>query len=110
MSKRRRQPLRSPTCNAACRSTPPCFSINLFFPDRTADPPTRARLMSGRNLPFIGIPCCVRAIWERPFHTVNDRYPQAVIDAMGGVPVLIPAVGAKLDLGAVLDRLDGLLI
>jgi len=66
--------------------------------------------MSGRNLPFIGIPCCVRAIWERPFHTVNDRYPQAVIDAAGGVPVLIPAVGAKLDCGAVLDRLDGLLI
>ena len=66
--------------------------------------------MSGRTLPFIGIPCCVRPIWERPFHTVSDRYPQAVIDAAGGVPLLIPAVGAKLDCGAVLDRLDGLLI
>ncbi len=66
--------------------------------------------MSGRNLPFIGIPCCVRAIWERPFHTVNDRYPQAVIDAVGGVPVLIPAVGPKMDCSAALDRLDGLLI
>src|SRR5579864_1304927 len=66
--------------------------------------------MPGRNLPFIGIPCCVRPIWERPFHTVSDRYPQAVIDAAGGIPVLIPAVGAKIDCGAVLDRLDGLLI
>ncbi len=66
--------------------------------------------MSGRILPFIGIPCCLRSIHERPFHTVSDRYPQAVIDAAGGVPLLIPAVGAKLDLGAVLDRLDGLLI
>jgi putative glutamine amidotransferase len=66
--------------------------------------------MPGRTLPFIGIPCCVRAIWERPFHIVSDRYPQAVIDAAGGVPLLIPAVGAKMDCGAVLDRLDGLLI
>ena len=66
--------------------------------------------MSGGNLPLIGIPCCVRPIWERPFHTVNDRYPQAVIDAASGVPVLIPAVGGKLDYSAVLDRLDGLLI
>jgi putative glutamine amidotransferase len=66
--------------------------------------------MSGRNLPFIGIPCCVRPIWERPLHTVSDRYPQAVIDAAGGVPLLIPAVGAKIDCGALLDRLDGLLI
>jgi putative glutamine amidotransferase len=66
--------------------------------------------MPGRNLPFIGIPCCVRPIWERPFHTVSDRYPQAVIDAAGCLPVLIPAVGPKIDCGAVLDRLDGLLI
>src|SRR4029077_9810536 len=66
--------------------------------------------MPGRTLPFIGIPCCVRPIWERPFHTVSDRYPQAVIDAAGGVPLLIPALGPKIDLGAVLDRLDGLLI
>jgi putative glutamine amidotransferase len=66
--------------------------------------------MPGRNPPIIGIPCCVRPIWERPFHTVNDRYPQAVIDAAGGVPLLIPSIGAKLDGNAVLDRLDGLLI
>ena len=66
--------------------------------------------MSGRNVPIIGIPCCLRSINERPFHTVNDRYPQAVIDAAGGLPVLIPAVGPKIDSGAILDRLDGLLI
>src|SRR5437764_254175 len=37
-------------------------------------------LMSGRNLPFIGIPSCVRTLHERDFHTVNERYPNAVID------------------------------
>jgi putative glutamine amidotransferase len=66
--------------------------------------------MSGRNLPFIGIPCCVRSIHERPFHTVSDRYPNAVIEAAGCLPVLIPAIGPQVDVSAVLDRLDGLLI
>jgi putative glutamine amidotransferase len=66
--------------------------------------------MPGRNLPFIGIPCCIRSIHERPFHTVSDRYPNAVIEAAGCLPVLIPAIGPQVDISAVLDRLDGLLI
>jgi putative glutamine amidotransferase len=66
--------------------------------------------MPGRNLPFIGIPCCVRQIWERPFHTVADRYTEAVISAAGCLPVLIPAIGPYTDVSAVLDRLDGLLL
>ena len=66
--------------------------------------------MSGRNLPLIGIPSCLRSINERNFHTVNERYPNAVIDAVGGLPLLIPAIGPKTDCGAVLDRLDGLLL
>jgi len=67
-------------------------------------------MMSGRNLSFIGIPCCVRQIWERPFHTVADRYTEAVIAAAGAMPLLIPAIGPHVDVGAVLDRLDGLLL
>ena len=66
--------------------------------------------MSGRNLPFIGIPCCLRSINERPFHTVSDRYPNAIIDAAGCLPVLIPSIGPKIDLAALLDGLDGLLL
>src|SRR5712691_10948902 len=67
-------------------------------------------MMSGRNVPFIGIPCCVRTIHERPFHTVADRYTQAVIDAAGCLPVLIPSIGWKMDCSALLDGLDGLLL
>jgi len=66
--------------------------------------------MSGRHLPLIGIPSCLRSINERTFHTVNERYPNAVIDAVGGLPLLIPAIGPKIDCGAVLDGLDGLLL
>ena len=66
--------------------------------------------MSGRTLPFIGIPSCVRTFNERDFHTVNERYPNAVIDAAGCVPLVIPAIGPKIDCSAVLDGLDGLLL
>src|SRR5260370_40499237 len=66
--------------------------------------------MSGRNLPFIGIPCCLRAINERPYHTVSERYTNAVIDAAGCLPLVIPAIGPKIDCSALLDGLDGLLL
>ena len=66
--------------------------------------------MSGRTLPLIGIPSCVRSIHERAFHTVNERYTNAVIDAVGGLPLLIPAIGPKAECNAILDRLDGILL
>jgi putative glutamine amidotransferase len=66
--------------------------------------------MSGRSLPFIGIPCCVRLLHERPFHTASARYSDALIEAAGAMPILIPAIGGKTDCAALLDRLDGLLI
>ncbi|MBV9859897.1 MAG: gamma-glutamyl-gamma-aminobutyrate hydrolase family protein [Alphaproteobacteria bacterium] len=66
--------------------------------------------MSVRNLPLIGIPTCVRTINERLFHTASERYSLAVADAAGGLPMLIPAIGDKLDFGALLDALDGLLL
>jgi putative glutamine amidotransferase len=67
-------------------------------------------MMSGRHPSFIGIPCCVRQIWERPFHTVAGRYTDAVITAVGAMPVLIPAIGPQIDVSVVLDRLDGILL
>ncbi|MBV9017741.1 MAG: gamma-glutamyl-gamma-aminobutyrate hydrolase family protein [Alphaproteobacteria bacterium] len=66
--------------------------------------------MSGRTVPLIGIPSCVRSIHERSFHTVNERYPNAIIDAAHGLPLIIPAIGPRTDCGALLDRLDGLLL
>src|SRR5919112_2937230 len=66
--------------------------------------------MSGRSSPIIGIPSCVRTIHERGFHTVSERYPEAVIEVAGCLPVLIPAVGPRTDCTALLDRLDGLLL
>jgi putative glutamine amidotransferase len=60
--------------------------------------------------PIVGIPCCLRTVNERVVHSVADRYPDAVIDAAGCLPVVIPAVGERVDVRAILDRLDGLLL
>jgi putative glutamine amidotransferase len=66
--------------------------------------------MPTRPTPLIGIPTCLRTINERIIHGVNHKYPTAVIDATGCLPVLIPAVGSKVDMCGLLDRLDGLLL
>jgi putative glutamine amidotransferase len=60
--------------------------------------------------PVIGIPACVREFNELPFHTVSDKYVAAVVDGMGGLPLLIPAAGKTADMGAVVGCLDGLLL
>ncbi|HUC73589.1 MAG TPA: gamma-glutamyl-gamma-aminobutyrate hydrolase family protein, partial [Stellaceae bacterium] len=44
------------------------------------------------------------------FHTVTDKYPSALIAAAGCLPLLIPAIGSKVDMCGVLDALDGLLL
>jgi putative glutamine amidotransferase len=62
------------------------------------------------NMPLVGIPTCLRVVNERVFHGVNERYPSAVIDAAGCLPVLIPAIGSRVDVCVLLDRLDGLLL
>lgn len=66
--------------------------------------------MPTRPLPIVGIPACTRTINERVIHTVADKYPSAIIEATGCLPVSIPAIGSKIDITTVLDRFDGLLL
>jgi putative glutamine amidotransferase len=66
--------------------------------------------MPSRPLPIVGIPACRRTIKERVVHTVADKYPSAIIEATGCLPVTIPAIGTRIDVLAVLDKLDGLLL
>src|ERR1700736_1761137 len=66
--------------------------------------------MPTRHMPLIGIPTCLRKVNERIIHAVNDKYPTAVIDSKGCLPILLPAVGSKVDVCGLLDGLDGLLL
>jgi putative glutamine amidotransferase len=57
---------------------------------------------------IVGIPACAITVSEIPFHRTPARYAQAVLDAVGALPVLIPPLGERM-LG-LLDDLDGLLV
>jgi putative glutamine amidotransferase len=60
--------------------------------------------------PLIGVPACLSVDDSFGFHRVGDKYVMAVLDGAGGLPVLIPAIGPRLECAALLERLDGLLI
>src|ERR1700748_2800340 len=91
------------------RSTPSCLDPRIPMPPRARNPNLEFTPMPAGHQPIIGIPTCMRTVNERVFHGVSEKYPNAVIDATGCLPILIPAIGSKIDVCVMLDRLDGLL-
>ena len=65
--------------------------------------------MSHRRRPVIGLPADRRMIGLHPFHAVGEKYINAVVEAADAVPLLIPSLGAALDLDEVLEHVDGIL-
>ncbi len=45
-----------------------------------------------------------------PFHVAGEKYLQALIDAADALPLVIPTLAAELDVDAVLEPLDGILL
>jgi putative glutamine amidotransferase len=62
------------------------------------------------TLPLIAIPCCRRVPDQHAFHMVGEKYILAGLEAAGCLPVLIPALGNRLDLADLVGRFDGLLL
>ncbi len=60
--------------------------------------------------PVIGVVCCVRTEGEHTFHTVSEKYIVTVVDAVGGLPLLVPAAGDRVAAEDMVQRLDGLLL
>lgn len=59
--------------------------------------------------PLIGLPACIQESDDVTWHAVKEQYIRGVL-AAGGVPVLLPAIGADSDIAELLRRLDGLLL
>lgn len=66
--------------------------------------------MSDTRQPLIGISCCTTHVGPHPFHMAGEKYILGVLEGAGGLPLLIPALGAQLPIDALLDQLDGLLL
>ena len=62
------------------------------------------------SLPLIAIPCCRRQPDQHAFHMVGEKYILAGLEAAGCLPVLIPALGDRMDLTELIGRFDGLLL
>ena len=58
---------------------------------------------------MIGIPSDRRQLGRQAYHLVSEKYLTAVLDAAGGIPVIVPAIGRELQLDELLDSVDGLL-
>jgi putative glutamine amidotransferase len=79
-------------------------------------------MKSTRLRPLIGISACLKDNGRGWVHSVGDKYVQAAIRAVGGLPVIIPAFGREFDandsdgrgmteaLDRLLDSMDGLLL
>jgi len=63
-----------------------------------------------RSKPLIGIPADRRILGPHPFHCVGEKYITAVAQGSEAVPVLIPSLGERADLDAILDSVDGVLL
>ncbi|MCC7461899.1 MAG: gamma-glutamyl-gamma-aminobutyrate hydrolase family protein [Gammaproteobacteria bacterium] len=59
--------------------------------------------------PLIGIPADRRVLGPQPYHLVGEKYLTAILDAAGGLPVIVPAIGRELAMDDLLRTLDGLL-
>lgn len=60
--------------------------------------------------PLIGLPACIWAEGEHPFHKVGDKYVRAVALAAAGTPVMIPSLETLIDMPDLLSRLDGIVM
>jgi putative glutamine amidotransferase len=68
------------------------------------------KILNMSRKPLIGIPADRRLYGNHFFHMAGEKYIQAVADAADAVPVLVPALGAGLDLETLLKGCDGLLV
>src|SRR5579885_968341 len=60
--------------------------------------------------PVIGIICCQRVEGDHVLNTASQKYVIAAADAVGGLPLLVPAAGDRIAAKAVVAALDGLLV
>ena len=60
-------------------------------------------------IPIIGISTCFEKQGGHYYHQTGDKYITAISNVFRGLPLLIPALGNKLDRKKLLEQLDGIL-
>jgi putative glutamine amidotransferase len=60
--------------------------------------------------PLIGVTADLKSIDGRPYHACGDKYVRAVAECTSGIPFVIPALGAAVDVAELVRRMDGLVL
>ncbi|NML61510.1 gamma-glutamyl-gamma-aminobutyrate hydrolase family protein [Massilia sp. RP-1-19] len=60
--------------------------------------------------PIVIVPACMRDIGEHPYHAVQYKYIDAVVQGAGCAPLIVPALGDAFDLDTVLASADGIML
>lgn len=60
--------------------------------------------------PLVAVPADNRHFDGYDWHATPHQYLAAAIEGSGVVPLMVPAMGEKLDVDAVLDRVDGVML
>lgn len=63
-----------------------------------------------KSRPLIAVPTDVKPFENYTWHAAPDQYLAAAIDVAQVTPLLVPSFGDKMDLDAILDAVDGVLI
>ncbi|MCG6932251.1 MAG: gamma-glutamyl-gamma-aminobutyrate hydrolase family protein [Gallionella sp.] len=66
--------------------------------------------MTQNRTPVVLIPADYRQLGDHPFHVVGHKYVDAVVQAAGAFPLVIPALGTMGEMEAALAVADGILL
>jgi putative glutamine amidotransferase len=60
--------------------------------------------------PIVIIPACTRDFGEHPYHAAQYKYVDAIVLGADCAPMILPSLGAALDLETVLGQCDGIML
>ena len=65
---------------------------------------------SSAPVPVIAVPADLKEIDGYRWHAATETYLKAIVAGLGAIPLIVPALAGRLDLDALLDRVDGVLL
>lgn len=68
---------------------------------------TATNARSRNRRPLVAVTACVKSINDAPFHSVEDKYLHAVSAGAQATPIVLPAIGAAVDIDELCARFDG---
>lgn len=62
------------------------------------------------NPPIVALPANTKELETYQWHGAAETYLQAIVHGIGGIPLIVPSLGEAVDLDALIERVDGVLL